>query len=245
MSIIVNDSLKLIYLKNPKCASEYMENILKTFYNFTQQSNDFVNNIIKQEYIKNIVDNNFDILNINENYDNYTFFSLVRNPYERFLSGFLYFYGSPFIIKDSKILDCYEGLSFNNYTRLDEFNISHLNSLDEAIQNKDNLYENNIRAYGHLFIVQSSLLNSIKKEKIIKKMEELPNCLNEIFDKLKIDIIHEDYPKINDTMRYHNIYSYYTENSIKFVNEYFNDDFINFGYNKFDNLEEMKLYYSE
>lgn len=246
MSIVINDSLKLIFLTLPKCASTYMEKILLQYYNFKIHSNTETRDIKlidQNSYVKNIIDNNFDIYNMGEIYYNYQFFSLVRNPYEKFLSGFLYFYGKQFVIDGIKKRKCYEGQCISAHSNMTDNNISHLNSLDEVIKNKDDLYTNNISAYGHLFILQSSLLNSISHQKIIKKVEDMPNSLNEILTGFNIDIIHQDHPKENDIIKYYYIYEYFTDYSIEFINNYFNDDFINFGYTKFNNIEEMTFYY--
>jgi len=248
MSVLINENLKLVFLSQPKCASEYMENILKNHYKFDLFFNSEINELKKngQElYIKNIVDNYFNVHKINEKYDSYTFFSLVRNPYERFLSGYLYYYGTPLIINNIPKRSQFIDKCNSPYARLENYNISHLTTLIDVINDKNNLYENNIRAYGHLFIKQSSLLNSINQNKKIIKVEELSNSLNSFFEELNIEIIHQNYSKTNDTIRYHAMHHYFTDDSIVFINNYFNEDFFNFGYKKFNNVEEMKLHYGE
>ena len=250
MSILINEKLKLVFLSQPKCASEYMEYILKNFYDFNIFINSQINelkNTSQEIYVKNIVDNYFNVHNINEKYDDYTFFSLVRNPYEKFLSGFLYYYGTPFMMSNIPKLCIFTDPNkcSSKYSLLEDFNISHFNSLTDAINDKNNLYENNIRAYAHLFISQSSLLNSINHNKKIIKIEELPDSLNNFFDELSIKVIHQNYPKSNDTIRYHAMYHYFTDENIIFINNYFSNDFVDFGYKKFNTVEEMKVYYRE
>ena len=41
------------------------------------------------------------------------------------------------------------------------------------------------------------------------------------------------------------MYHYFTDENIIFINNYFSNDFVDFGYKKFNNVEEMKVYYRE
>ncbi len=253
MSVLVNDILKLIYLGIPKCASEYMEKNLKNNYNFVTMTNETIQCYLNksqelkiQLYNKNIVDNYYEIFNIDQKYDTYTFFSIIRNPYERFLSGFLYCHGKPLIKNDVKNLIYIENCCRNVYSSgLAESKNINFDNLEDIIKNKKNIYETNMWAYGHLFIVQNSLLSSVKQKKTLLKLENLQYELKHFLETNNVNIIETDQTKSNDTLRNHYIYDYYTDYSIEFVNNYFNDDFDNFGYKKFKNVEEMKAFYGE
>ena len=143
MSVLVNDILKLIYLGIPKCASEYMEKNLKNNYNFVTMTNETIQYYLNksqelkiQLYNKNIIDNCYEIFNIDEKYDTYTFFSVIRNPYERFLSGFLFCYGKPFIKNNVKPRIHLENSIRNVYSRsLDGIPNINFDNLDDIIKN--------------------------------------------------------------------------------------------------------------
>jgi hypothetical protein len=145
MSLFINTNLEIVFISIPKCASEYMEIILSK-YGFKNHSNTAIvqhksNGL--NNYIKYVSDNG-----LSDFYDsfltNYKFFTVVRNPYERFLSGFLYCYGKPFYIKEKELLpEFQEGLR-STHMSLDNNTMINFVSLDEAIQNKNNLYNLNI-----------------------------------------------------------------------------------------------------
>lgn len=242
MSLFINTNLEIVFISIPKCASEYMEIILSK-YGFKNHSNDAIvqhksNGL--NNYIKYVSDNG-----LSDFYDsfltNYKFFTIVRNPYERFLSGFLYCCGKPFYIKEKELLpEFQEGLR-STHMSLDNNKMINFVSLDEAIQNKNNLYNLNIYAYGHLFITQSHLLQDLPGTKTIIKFENINDELSNYFQQLNLSYTPE--VVTNKTTRFYKIFDYFSDYSINFINTYFENDFINFGYTKFNNLNDMITYY--
>jgi hypothetical protein len=149
-------------------------------------------------------------------------FTFVRNPYHRFISGW------NFVIKKmSKTVIC-----------IDE--IEDLHDLNCVIRQKDLLSP---ISYNHIFVTQYEHVldkNGKNNMDFIGKMENLETDLEDVLQKLGFtEIIHKKDKKINETK--HNYYKeYYNQTILDFVNKWFEKDFIEFGYERFDTMEEFQ-----
>ena len=252
MSVIINPKKKIGFLGFPKTASSYMENLLLEYNEFTlkEPPSEIYDIRINDKncFRKMIIDDGVSIFNLDDTYNDYIFFSITRNPYERFLSGFLFLKGKEFKIDNKKIKDkyiCGPNMSKSSYTiDLPQGNtLLNEMSLDEIIYNKVNL---NSYHYGHLFMIQSDYLKNFNHKVEIIKLENLKKELPILLQKFNLV-----FPVLNDkdynphqTIKLHEIDDYYTETSLQFVNTHFSDDFTRFGYTKFSTMEEMAAYYN-
>jgi hypothetical protein len=249
MSVLINPKKKIGFLGFPKTASLYMETLLNKYNEFTFKK--FPKEIYDKNYFRQmIIDEGVSAFNLDDTYNDYIFFSITRNPYERFLSGFLFLKGKEFKIDNKKIKDkyiCPPNMSRSSYTinfNLDGNTLLNEISLDEIIYNKDNL---NQFQYIHLFMIQSDFLKNLNHKVEIIKLENLKKELPIILEKFNLVFMNlndKDDNNPHQTIKLHEIDNYYTDNSLQFVNNYFSDDFTRFGYTKFSTMEEMAAYYN-
>lgn len=220
--LIVNDKKKLMFIPMLKNGCMYSSNILTKYYEFENKYGNLHkkynhdNNMINFQFIKR----GYKIA-IDEIYMDYTCFAFIRNPYSRFISGYLNF-----------------GL-----------NLMNIKNIDDCILKQNEMLETNYRAYLHIFVSQFLTLNGILNKVDLLRFEHLNDDLNKYLLDHDYSIVkHEDIP-INVTSNKNNeckdkpFYLYYTQSSLNFINKWFIDDFNNYGYPMFDNIEDLQQNY--
>jgi len=216
MSLIINNELKLIFIHVPKNAGGFIRKTLLNNYNFEiydildELSDD--NKRIKK--CINIIEFGYTWL-INTKLQNYDVFCIIRNPYERFISGYLY---------------------IKTY-REDIFTIKDL------ILNKDNLkngiFKNtlvDLDTYCHIFITQSHFINGLPNLCILNYDNLNYNLCNFLLKKGITTIQHENIILNSSLYEKNGFWEYIDSFSLNFINTFFYDDFNKFGFEIFKNI---------
>ena len=273
----INHELKLIFIHTPKCGGLYIQQILEKFYNFktyyfTHESHDdFISKEINNDYKDNFLKHQ-GFLNINKGgvlryymsskehnlktkmdevkWNEYKKFAVIRNPYDRFLSGV------KFIKKqdDNKNINLQRHHIGDEMYNLSETDITNIRNVSKNyIENINNMKNYN---YFHIFINQYDHLIDLNCELKIDyliKFENLNSDLCDILLKSGIDKIKHrklllDNAKINENIN-SNFFYIYDESLLQSVNKLFYKDFENFGFNKATTLEDLffesKIYYKD
>ena len=239
--VVINYKYKIIYFHIPKTAGTYVQNILTQYdfikYNIATFNLEKYNEYIRKKYdVKNInlfYDDAFENRYFGENYyytiypellnisteilDSYFKFTIVRNPYSRFISGCNFILEQNLCKKISVIV-------------LEDF----INQID-FISNK---------GYNHIFISQyDHLLNNkgVNNINFIGHYETLEDDLKIILNKCDVDKIIHSPDKQNFTKS--NIFSFnsFNQNILDFVNNHFDRDFLEFNYKKYLTIEEFRI----
>ena len=228
----INHELKAIYIHIPKCGGLYVQKILEEFYGFYTiynnkdlddlNSDNFDDNwpILNQkkgivDYIVNSDDKNLNIWN------NYYKFTFVRNPYDKVISSYKYCFIQKKIKKDD----------FNDF-----------------IFKKDDVSD---FEYFHTFITQKKHIggNELRQNmNFIGKCENLDEELVNILISLGCKIKHEKY--ILNNLRLNNSSNFkfainLNEDVIREINNIFDEDFNEYGYEKYNNLKELENYFEK
>jgi len=251
----IDSTASYCYLHIPKTAGTYIQHILNNYYGFTGYNflrrYDFDEIYLRPDFFKynnqsisnhnnqNLFSTNpystkkygiqtyfstspllLKMMNLNEiMFEKMFKFTFVRNPYERFISGWSH-------IKKNK--------TFNNL--IDD----KLEDIEYMILNRQILSD---ISYNHVFLTQYQHIldkNNINNMDFIGKIENLEDDLEIILNKIGIaNIVHNK--KYINKGSYKFYKDYYTQSILDFVNEFFNDDFVNFGYTKFNNLREFLI----
>jgi len=253
----INYNLKVIFFHVPKTAGSYIQKNLGKYYDF-KNFNDLArfDNVFKDLSKlsgrslfstnpwsdKSLGVNKYfctsnkliKMISLNKKeWDAMFKFTFVRDPYSRFISSWNFvlngFKNKNAIIKNDK-LDKESSL-------LD--NLKNYNDIKHFIDNKDNLTD---IAYNHTFVTQYQHIlneNDINNMDFIGKMENLEDDLQKVLNKIGInEIIHKKEKKVNKTD--HEPYkTYYNQEILDFVNTWFDEDFKNFNYTKYDTLNDF------
>ena len=271
----INHDLELIFVHTPKCGGLYIQQILEKFYNFKtyyfthENHNDFVSqernnidtipknthgflNINKEGVLRYYMSSNEHNLKMNMNnskWNKYKKFAVIRNPYDRFVSAIKYT-----INKKNKNLMIKHNPGSDTTVEIDEINITNIK--DIAKKYIENSITINIYDYFHIFINQYENLIDINCELNIDYFIKFENLntelcyilLNSGIDKITHRKALLDNIKINENECY-NFFDYYDENLLESVNNIFNKDFEQFGFNKVNTLKELfsesKIYHKD
>lgn len=154
-------------------------------------------------------------------------FTFVRDPYSRFISSWNYIING---FKTKKIMNDIK------YTKED---IENFSDIEYTIENRLLLTD---IAYNHVFMTQyEHILDKDGKNNMdfIGKTETLEEDLKTVLEKLGFDEIkHKQKMHVNKT-EHKDYKEYYNQSILNFVNDFFNDDFVQFGYTKYETLEEF------
>ena len=215
-----SESLKIIYLENPKCGSTSIRNFLK--YRFDKNIKilqDIVENKTKYDtYHSNINQTKGICCNLNIEFDNYFSFTTIRNPWSKLVS--LYHYdrpdknGTPFYQHNKYDLTSAFNLNFNQWFTSKR----NLNGYYNGFYNIDNFaFKNNIQQVTKIYPIESFTIKELCDditEFHAKNNLEIPNFN---FD------IHMKLPVMNT--REHKHYStYYSKENIENVRTFFAKD---------------------
>ena len=214
----INFDKKIIYVHFHKTSGCFIQDLLSSDFDFIMcnfLSCDDINvyankhvgiyrNFLKLSYLVTIKP---------EEIKDYYFFTFVRNPYTRFISGWNYIKG--------------------------KYNSPLLETLSGTIDNKDII---NPVSYAHIFLSQYDMSRDEEGNinmNFIGKFENLIEDLTIVLSKFYENPIIED-KKVNENpIKYGNYRQYYTPEILSFVNEWFSKDFEMFGYNKVETIEEL------
>lgn len=222
MSWSYHKDKNLLFIHIPKCAGSSLNSILGKQLHFNSTSL-FIKLGTKAPH-KDWVNGFYKFMKNNEDKieflkKNPQIFTFVRNPYEKLFSAYQFLHtSSPFLHK--KIYNCFE----------------------DFVDDKDLLSD---YCYLHAFTTQTQHVSDENNELVINhygKVESLMEDLNKIIENynFKDTNLNEIHANSSKEVK---IYEHYNNKLIEFVNQHFHDDFENFNYKKFQNLNEMEEYY--
>jgi hypothetical protein len=166
----------------------------------------------------------------------YDWFMVVRNPYTKAISAYLFFKAHYNIVID-------DNATFPSFT--DFLNIIKNGVSDKFYKNHKFLYYFHyyhflITQYDHIIDNSNNInINYIGKFENLNK--ELIEVLNNLKLKLKLEHIDQikNNSKINSTLKFKNFDYYFDQESLYFINNHFEKDFIFFGYERYYTINEL------
>ena len=206
--ILLNNNLEYISQKNiPKYSIEKINTI--TFFKNMFFYNIWIDMFLIINYYKLFLNTIYN--NLNEN----KIFVFIRNPYKRFVSGYLWACKSDFIKNKN-----------NN-----------INNLNDLILNQNKI---DILLFSHIFITQSHFFNYdkylISKVKIYKDIDSM-------IDAMDVNLNNINNINKNSSIYEKPFYEYYDQEILDEVNKLFVDDFENFGYQTFSKLDDFIFFF--
>lgn len=205
-----NKEKKIIFIHLPKCAGTYVQHILLRNYGFPAY------NYLSYEYKSSVFsyrdfplakyfsrDDILEIIGVDD-LSEYKKFTIVRNPYNRFISGFEFMKERGFIDKDT--------------------------TFDEIIKQKNTC---NGLVYNHLFCSQSEHMRGWEFDEIgqFETIELDLTCILRVFG---FEICHEQSKKNETIYSHGAMELMFDQKFIRFINENFAEDFLKFGYEKIE-----------
>ena len=212
--LYVNAEKKLYYITLPKTASTFTSNILKTYYDFKPTTHELheMYNSDKLLMVYYSIRNGHTKWVNPITYAGYTGFTIVRNPYERFISGYL------------------------NYGINQPFNEEVLNTPKKCILWQEKIKQTNYTAYTHIFCTLTHFVRGLNIVPI--HFEGLDTNLREFLTSHGFETTpHENTPMNTTKNKDIPFYMYYDQFTLDFVNKTFEEDFINYGYPMFQTLK--------
>jgi len=221
----ISRSKKLVYHHIPKNAGTYIESVLTDYDDFVSYSFTILaykdplffartDMGIREKFHKQL-----HIYSLTkEELSNYIEFTFVRNPYTRLISGFQYNMGKKFEEINPKV----------DYEKTLD--------LSYVIENREKLTTN---SYLHLFRTQYLEVKNCPNLKFIGRYETMYDDLDKLFKLVDLPL---DYPKevVNKSPDKKSSYkNYYTKEILDFVNDYFDEDFVQYGYSKVYKIEDL------
>lgn len=211
----------LLFIHIPKCAGEFIQKKFNFYQNWKNS------NVYKNEYFQEKFNNdqNFTFGHADINifkkknviskkfYDKSFKFCIVRNPYSRFVSIFLYY-------KKHNILN--KNYSFDNY-------------INYVYNNKNNIPKNNSQNVNYKIYNLRSHLNQQKSwipndiNKIYKFEDGLEKICLDIVKHTNAKLIDNNFSKVNYTIKKK---KYYNNNNFEKIYEIYKNDFLSFNYSK-------------
>jgi len=152
----------------------------------------------------------------NNDYKNKILFCIVRNPYNRIISEFQY----------NRIISEFQYISDYKYSA------THLNDFISNLQSryKNNSFMNDCHILPQIEYIKKSD-NSINKDIIILRFENIEIDFKNLLEKYKYDDIKLSHSnKSKGGLSFKDL----NKNSIKIINEMYNEDFKEFNYDKLD-----------
>ena len=208
--------LNTVYYHIPKCCGLYISDLLTDEVDFVTYN--FINDAEiafywdKKRGLREEFWRNKECFLISEQQMEECFeFTFVRNPYERFISGFFYCSGKKF--EDERLI----------------FDI------ETMIENRSKLTR---QTYYHIFKTQSLHVRG-KKDLFIGRCERLEDDLRFIFEKLGLQLNMKS-PTNKNPIEYGDYRRYYTPEILEFVNCWFREDFENFNYPMVERIEDLE-----
>lgn len=206
----INKDKKLIYIHLPKTAGTYIQHILLCYY----QSPAY--NYLSYEYKTSVFsyrdfplvkyfsrDDILDIMDLSqEELKEYRFFTFVRNPYSRFISGFEFMKQKGYIPKD---------ISFDDFIKTE-------NTCDGLV-------------YNHLFCSQCEHMKGWDFDEI-GQFESIESDLICILRSYGFNVIHLPSKKNETIYSIGAMELMNNPTFIEYINSKFSEDFIRFGYEK-------------
>jgi hypothetical protein len=249
--VFINDETKELFLHIPKCGGCHIRTSLLSYYNYV----DFFNNN-KHDKLNEYCNNIDDVVNdkhtitkmgkyryfishqnYDEKYRDYFKYTFVRNPYDKLYSSFTYLKEC---INENKIRGLYENkdlfIDFKTFI-INNKNINNISYFHAFITQYDQLINEKriveMNYIGNQETLDEDFLFILNRRKInINK-----NHLNELFKNVKTNAT---YNKNNK-----NIIMEYDQDILNFVNNHFANDFLYFGYKKYDTIKEFVNNYYE
>jgi len=253
----INHDLKVIFIHTPKCGGLFVDKLLEKFYGFNmcyfthENHKDFVKKDVMEStnpygflsitekgvhsYFMSSKIHNDKMNMTEEKWKTYKKITVIRNPYDRFISALKYLYSQ----------------SFNGNKRDKDKSVN----FEEYCENIVNVYKSgDFRCisgydYFHLFIPQYQSLINLSGDLEIDyyiHFETLNRDLcNTLLDlgvpKLKHREVLMNDTKINKSDITDNYAKYYNNELIQFVNDLFCIDFDTFNFKKVNTVEELLI----
>ena len=219
--ILINKENNIMCFYIPSLSKNLIHKLLKK-NNFVQYINN--SSIYNEKHIKTIIKQGIRYF-IRKNFDNFKIYNLfeykriiiIENPYLRFICNYLYLQKKYNKIEINKLL---------------------LHEFFHIIPSQSHYY--NIMQPHPLDILIIYKGSDMKKTFFVEKVI-FANSINMIFKELELLPELDNYKEIEEYKT--NLYSSYTEELLEFVNKIYSEDFENFGYEKFEKLEDFKNHY--
>ena len=234
----VNNNEKSMFIHVLKNGGTYVKNVLSKYYKFGGTISIDLKNSARirspisdrSMYVSSLL-----LIYTSDRYKDYNKFAFTRDPYTKFISGVNFIQKTSTTENPNRQIPINEkfiGMTINNF-----------------ITDKDNLP---INMYNHIFITQTNVLyfeNALQVNSLYKfeNLTEDIATLTKTFvndDYGVVDYLNDPELKKNESVNETPFYLQYDEAIFNFVNEWFADDFTNFGYTKFNTFQDFLNHYS-